>query len=465
MRLRQHGMVLLLSLSFGLAGGASTAMAATDFAAIVEATSPSVVNISATSRSRAVNNNINEEFQDLLRRFYGIETQPESPRARQSFGSGFIISNDGYVLTNNHVIDGAESVMVRLNDRREIEAKVIGTDPRTDIALLKIEAKSINAVKIGDPSKLRVGEAVLAIGSPFGFDYSATAGIVSAKSRALPSEAYVPFIQTDVAINPGNSGGPLFNARGEVIGINSQIYSRSGGFMGVSFAIPIDVAMEVVAQLQARGKVTRGYLGVAIQDVTKNLADAYGLSRPAGALIANVEPGSPADKAGIKQGDVVIRFDGKPINLAAELPQAIGRATVGETYDINLVRDRKPVLLKVKIEPIPEEVAPAAESAAKAPDLSRLGMTLRDLQDREKARLRIEGGALVIRVVAGAGADAGLVVGDVITRVANTPVNSAREFVAEVRKLSANATVPITVNRRGVNIILALKLEPEDAAR
>lgn len=464
MRLRQHGMVLLLSLSFGLTGGASTAMAATDFAAIVEATSPSVVNISATSRSHPVNN-VNEEFQDLLRRFYGIETQPESPRARQSFGSGFIISNEGFVLTNNHVIDGADSVMVRLNDRREIEAKVIGTDPRTDIALLKIDATSINAVTIGDPSKLRVGESVLAIGSPFGFDYSATAGIVSAKSRALPSEAYVPFIQTDVAINPGNSGGPLFNAKGEVIGINSQIYSRSGGFMGVSFAIPIDVAMEVVAQLQAQGRVNRGYLGVAIQEVTKNLADAYGLSRPAGALIANVEPGSPADKAGLKQGDVVVRFDNKPINLAAELPQAIGRATVGESYDLNVVRDRKPVLLKVKIEPIPEEAAPTAEAATKTPDLSRLGMTLRDLQDREKARLKLEGGALVIRVVAGSGADSGLVVGDVITRVANKPINTAREFVAEVRKLSANATVPITVNRRGTNIILALKLEPEDAAR
>ncbi|MDP1540442.1 MAG: Do family serine endopeptidase [Moraxellaceae bacterium] len=464
MRLRQHGLVLLLSLSFGLAGGASTAMAATDFAAIVEATSPSVVNISATSRSRPVNN-VNEEFQELLRRFYGIETQPESPRARQSFGSGFIISNEGYVLTNNHVIDGADSVMVRLNDRREIEAKVIGTDPRTDIALLKIDAKSINAVKIGDPSKLRVGEAVLAIGSPFGFDYSATAGIVSAKSRALPSEAYVPFIQTDVAINPGNSGGPLFNANGEVIGINSQIYSRSGGFMGVSFAIPIDVAMEVVAQLQDQGKVNRGYLGVAIQEVTKNLADAYGLSRPAGALIANVEPGSPADKAGLKQGDVVVRFDNKSINLAAELPQAIGRATVGESYDLNIVRDRKPVLLKVKIEPIPEEAVPVAETTTKTPDLSRLGMTLRDLQAPEKARLKLEGGALVTRVVAGSGADSGLVVGDVITRVANKPINTAREFVAEVRKLSANATVPITVNRRGTNIILALKLEPEDAAR
>ncbi|MBA4152290.1 MAG: hypothetical protein C0509_06990 [Acinetobacter sp.] len=223
--------------------------------------------------------------------------------------------------------------------------------------------------------------------------------------------------------------------------------------------------MEVVAQLQAQGKVNRGYLGVAIQEVTKNLADAYGLSRPAGALIANVEPGSPADKAGLKQGDVVVRFDNKPINLAAELPQAIGRATVGESYDLNIVRDRKPVMLKVKIEPIPEEVAPVAEAATKTPDLSRLGMTLRDLQDREKARLKIEGGALVIRVVAGSGADSGLVVGDVITRVGNKPINTAREFVAEVRKLSANATVPITVNRRGTNIILALKLEPEDAAR
>ncbi|MES3041291.1 MAG: DegQ family serine endoprotease [Pseudomonadota bacterium] len=434
-----------------------------EFADIVERTSPAVVNISATSKAKPAETS-NDDMQELLRRFYGLEAQPQQPRAKQSFGSGFIIGNDGYVLTNNHVIDEADKVTVRLSDRREVEATVIGTDPRSDIALLKIAATDLPVVKIGDPSKLRVGDAVLAIGSPFGFDYSATAGIVSAKARALPNEAYVPFIQTDVAINPGNSGGPLFNTAGEVVGINSQIYSRSGGFMGVSFAIPIDVAMEVVAQLRDKGKVNRGYLGVSIQEVTKELADAYGLERPAGALIANVEAGSPADKAGLKSGDVVIQFNGLPITMAAELPQAIGRAKVGEIYPLSVVRERKPMQLQVKVQPIPEEQTAAAGKAA-SPDLSRLGVTLRDLQEAEKASLKLAGGALVIKVVEGSGADAGLRAGDVVTRLGSTAITSARDFVAAARKLNAGVTVPVSVLRRGSSLILALKLEPQDASR
>ena len=434
-----------------------------EFADIVERTSPAVVNISATSKAKPAETS-NDETQELLRRFYGLEAQPQPPRAKQSFGSGFIIGNDGYVLTNNHVIDEADKVTVRLSDRREVEAKVIGTDPRSDIALLKIAASDLPVVKIGDPSKLRVGDAVLAIGSPFGFDYSATAGIVSAKARALPNEAYVPFIQTDVAINPGNSGGPLFNTAGEVVGINSQIYSRSGGFMGVSFAIPIDVAMEVVAQLREKGKVNRGYLGVSIQEVTKELADAYGLERPAGALIANVEASSPADKAGLKAGDVVTQFNGLPITMAAELPQAIGRAKVGDTYPLSVVREHKAMQLQVKVQPIPEEQAAVAGKAA-IPDLSRLGVTLRDMQDAEKTSLKLAGGALVIKVVEGSGADAGLHAGDVVTRLGSTAINSARDFVAAARKLNAGVTVPVSVLRRGSSLILALKLEPQDASR
>ncbi len=435
-----------------------------EFADIVERTSPAVVNISATSKAKPAEAS-NDDMQELLRRFYGLEAQPQQPRTKQSFGSGFIIGNDGYVLTNNHVIDEADKVTVRLSDRREVEAKVIGTDPRSDIALLKIAATDLPVVKIGDPAKLRVGDAVLAIGSPFGFDYSATAGIVSAKARALPNEAYVPFIQTDVAINPGNSGGPLFNTAGEVVGINSQIYSRSGGFMGVSFAIPIDVAMEVVAQLRDKGKVNRGYLGVSIQEVTKDLADAYGLARPAGALIASVEADSPAAKAGLKAGDVVTQFNGLPITMAAELPQAIGRAKVGETYSLSVVRERKPMQLQVKVQPIPEEQTAAAGKAAVSPDLSRLGVTLRDLQDAEKATLKLAGGALVIQVADGSGADAGLRNGDVITRLGNTAITSARDFVAAARKLNAGVTVPMSVLRRGSSLILALKLEPQDASR
>lgn len=435
-----------------------------EFADIVERTSPAVVNISATSKAKPAETGT-DDMQELLRRFYGLEAQPQQPRTKQSFGSGFIIGNDGYVLTNNHVIDEADKVTVRLSDRREIEAKVIGTDPRSDIALLKIVASDLPVVKIGDPAKLRVGDAVLAIGSPFGFDYSATAGIVSAKSRALPNEAYVPFIQTDVAINPGNSGGPLFNTAGEVVGINSQIYSRSGGFMGVSFAIPIDVAMEVVAQLRDKGKVNRGYLGVSIQEVTKDLADAYGLERPAGALIANVEADSPAARAGLKAGDVVTQFNGLPITMAAELPQAIGRAKVGDTYPLSVVRERKPMQLQVKVQTIPEEQTAAVGKAAASPDLSRLGVTLRDLQESEKVSLKLAGGALVVKVAEGSGADAGLRNGDVIIRLGSTAITSARDFVAAARKLNAGVTVPVSVLRRGSNLILALKLEPQDASR
>lgn len=440
----------------------SASVAVPEFADIVERTSPAVVNISATAKSKPVEAGL-DDMQELLRRFYGLDAQPQQPRAKQSFGSGFIIGKEGYVLTNNHVIDEADKVTVRLSDRREVEAKVIGTDPRSDIALLKIVADNLPVVKIGDPAKLRVGDPVLAIGSPFGFDYSATAGIVSAKARALPNEAYVPFIQTDVAINPGNSGGPLFNTAGEVIGVNSQIYSRSGGFMGVSFAIPIDVAMEVVAQLREKGKVSRGYLGVAIQEVTKELADAYGLERPAGALIASVEADSPADKAGLKSGDVVTQFNNININLAAELPQAIGRAKVGDTYSLSVVRERKSLQLQVKIQPIPEEQSVAAKAAS--PDLSRLGLTLRDLQESEKASLKLAGGAVVVKVAAGSGADAGLRNGDVITRLGSTAITNAREFVAAARKLNADVTVPVSVLRRGSTVILALKLEPQDASR
>lgn len=451
----------LFAVMTALSANLSFADSAPDFANIVADVSPSVVNISSTIKTKRSQASGNEDIQELLRRFYGLESQPTQPRVQQSFGSGFIISSDGYVLTNNHVIDGADKVIVRLSDRREIEAKVIGTDPRTDIALIKIAAKDLPTVRIGKPADLRVGDWVLAIGSPFGFDYSATSGIVSAKARALPSEAYVPFIQTDVAINPGNSGGPLFNSQGEVVGINSQIYSRSGGFMGLSFSIPMDVAMEVVKQLRDKGKVSRGWLGVAIQEVTKDLADAYGLPRPAGALIASVEPKSPAAKAGLKAGDIVTQFNGQDINLSAELPQAIGRATVGETYTMTLFRDRKAQTVSITMEALPEDAA--ADDSADQPDLSRLGMRLRDLQPLEKQQLKVAGGALIVQVVEGSGAEAGLRPGDVITQVGSTKIDSARDFVMAVRKLKPGSTVPLRVTRQGNTQIVALKIEAAEA--
>ncbi len=467
---RRPGLPALMLMSVFACGLAPLPVAAAlpELADIVASTSPSVVNISATARSRPAANASSEEMQELLRRFYGLDLQPQQPRQRQSFGSGFIISADGYVLTNNHVIDNTDKVMVRLSDRREVEAKVIGTDPRTDIALLKIPAGNLPAVKIGSPGALRVGDWVLAIGSPFGFDYSATSGIVSAKARALPNEAYVPFIQTDVAINPGNSGGPLFNAAGEVVGINSQIYSRSGGFMGVSFAIPIDVAMEVVEQLREHGKVRRGYLGVSIQEVTRELADAYGLERPAGALIAGIEPGSPAAEAGLRQGDVVTEFNGRALNLSAELPQSVGRAKVGESYRLTVVRERKPMTVMVKVAALPEAEETAAGTPAKgagkkeAPDFSRLGLVVRDLLPSEKTALKVKAGTLVVRVSEGSAAEAGLAVGDVINRVGSTVINSTQDFAAVMSGQPAGKTLPISIVRRGSSQILALRMpQPE----
>lgn len=450
------------------------AVAQVDFAEIVQTASPSVVNINATSTRTARGSGIPDEYQEFLRRFYGLEIPPQGPQTRQSFGSGFIISADGFILTNNHVIDETDKIIVRLNDRRELEARVIGRDPRTDIALLKIEATGLNAVTIGSPDTLRVGEAVLAIGSPFGFDYSATAGIVSAKARSLPSDSYVPFIQTDVPINPGNSGGPLFNARGEVVGINSQIYSRSGGFMGVSFAIPIDVAMEVVSQLRANGRVSRGFLGVAIQEVTRDLADAYGLARPAGALIASVEPGSPAAAAGLQAGDVVTRFHRTDILRASDLPQSVGRATVGMTYDLALVRERRAMTVRVTLQAAPDEAAPATTPATgKTPspkagaDLARLGMVFRDLTDRERSSGKggaAVSGVVVVRVVAPSVAEAGFRAGDLVVRLGSTAITSVAQLTEQAARLSATANVPVTVMRGGAATILPLRLQPTPAA-
>ena len=321
-----------------------------DFTELVEKNGVVVVNISTTQRLERRADPWGNAFPfqegdpraEFFRKFFqvppgGMIQEQES----HSLGSGFVISSDGYILTNAHVVETADEINVRLNDKREFSAKVIGSDKRTDIALLKIETTGLQAAKIGDPSQLRAGEWVLAIGSPFGFDNSVTAGIVSAKGRALPQENYVPFIQTDVAINPGNSGGPLFNMKGEVVGINSQIYSRSGGYMGVSFAIPMDVAMEVQSQLRSHGKVSRGRMGVAIQDVSKDQADTLGLSKPQGALVMGVEKGGPADKAGLRVGDVVLRFDNKSVATSSDLPRLVGQSRPGTRVPIHVWRDKK----------------------------------------------------------------------------------------------------------------------------
>lgn len=433
--------------------------AAVDFSQLVEDNAKAVVNISASTKAKRGQMQ-QQQVPDVFKRFFGDDFNfAPQPRDRQSFGSGFIISKDGYVLTNNHVVDHADKVVVKLNDRRELEAEVIGTDERTDVALLKLKATDLPIVHIGNPDKLKVGQPVLAIGSPFGFDYSATAGIVSAKSRALPNESYVPFIQTDVAINPGNSGGPLFNADGEVVGINSQIYSRSGGYMGLAFAIPIDVAMDVVDQLKANGKVSRGYLGVVIQDINKDLAEAYGLAKPAGALVAKVLPDTPADKAGIKEGDVITAFNGQEIGVSSELPQMIGRAKVGKKYPLALLRDGKKLELPFEVATLPDDDADTPEKAAE-PDLNSLGIGLRNLTEQEKAQLKTDSGVLVLRLAEdGAAADAGIRPNDVVLRLNNQSVKDTQEFLKIAKKIPANKPVPVVINRGGQPRILALRIE------
>ncbi|MFZ2541025.1 MAG: Do family serine endopeptidase, partial [Gallionella sp.] len=350
----------LFFLTFGLFCSATIyAKDLPDFTELVEKQGAVVVNISTTQivRNDQTFPNIPESdpFYEFFKRF-----SPQMPREResQSLGSGFFISADGYIMTNAHVVDRADKVTVRLTDKREFHAQVIGADKRTDVALLKIEASGLPIITKGDPSKLKVGEWVVAIGSPFGFDSSVTAGIVSAKGRTLPRDNFVPFIQTDVAINPGNSGGPLFNMSGEVVGINSQIYTRSGGSMGLSFAIPIDVAMQVVDQLRTSGKVTRGRIGVTIQELTRELAESFGLKTPSGALISSVEKNAPADKAGIEVSDVILKFDGKPVDSSNDLPRLVAATKPGSKVVVELWRKGANKQVTVKIDQMPEDSNP-----------------------------------------------------------------------------------------------------------
>ena len=397
-----------------------------DFTDLVDKHGPAVVNVSTTQTVRG-----NRAFPQLpeldeddpmfefFKRF--IPRQPGMPRDFQnkSLGSGFIISPDGYILTNTHVVDSADEISVKLTDKREFKAKVIGTDKRTDVALIKIEANGLPAVKLGDPGKLRVGEWVVAIGSPFGFESSVTAGIVSAKGRALPQENFVPFIQTDVAINPGNSGGPLFNMKGEVVGINSQIYSRTGGYMGVAFAIPIDMAMEVQSQLRSSGRVSRGRIGVVIQELTKELADSFGLSKTVGALVNAVEKGGPAEKAGIEAGDIILKFDGKAVNASSDLPRIVGATRPGSKVSMQIWRKGTTRDLAVTVGEIPEEkTAQRSQKRAKPAEAAanRLGLVLSELSPEQKRELKIANGLLVEDALAN-GSRADLRPGDVILAV------------------------------------------------
>ena len=446
-----------------------------DFTNIVTKASPAVVNIS-TSQTVKQHPPIphgmpqgpdgSPPLDDFFRRFFGDPGRGGNDEdfSTQSLGSGFIISPDGYILTNDHVIKDADKIIVRLNNRQEFEAKVVGSDTRSDVALLKIDAKNLPTVTIGHSSKLKVGEWVLAIGSPFDFDHSVTAGIVSALGRSLPNENYVPFIQTDVAINPGNSGGPLFNMGGEVVGINSQIYSRTGGFMGLSFTIPIDLAMDVVDQLRNKGSVTRGWLGVLIQDVTRDLAESFGMDRPGGALVAQVLPGSPAEKAGIKVGDVILEFNNTSINDSASLPPIVGRMQVGQEAAMKILRDGKSKLVKIRIGELPpeDEIKQASREDEGTSD-NRLGTVVKDLTPDQRSTLdKKKSGVYVEDVHRGPARAAGLRQGDIILMINNVDVKDVSQFRQLVKDLPEGKSVPMLVQRGAGPMFLALKMPDKD---
>ncbi|BFM07621.1 DegQ family serine endoprotease [Halioxenophilus aromaticivorans] len=428
-----------------------------NFKDIVEAQAPAVVKIDTTTRNTQANQyNFlpdQQNIPEIFRHFLDPRSMPD--RQSQSMGSGFLVSEDGYLLTNNHVVSGADEIIVRLQDRREFEAELIGTDERSDLALLKIEAKKLPYLKFADPEDVQVGEWVLAIGAPFGLDFSASAGIVSAIGRSIPTENnenYVPFIQTDVAINPGNSGGPLFNLDGEVIGINSQIYTRSGGSIGLSFAIPANVAIDVVKQLKDKGRVDRGWLGVMIQEVDKDLAQSFGLRKPGGALVARIESGSPADKSDLEVGDIIVEFNGQRIAQSSDLPHVVGSTEPGSKVPVEVMREGKEKTLSVTVATLESRggAIAASNGGKSATDGGRLGMAVESLDKDVKEELGVDAGVLVVSISPdGPADDAGLQAGDVITQIGFNAVNSVADYDKVVQQLPKDSLLPIRFVRQG----------------
>ncbi len=438
-----------------------------DFTALVSEQGPAVVNISTTQKTnvgwqnqQGIEGN-EEDIPEIFRRFLG-DPSLMPPLEKQSLGSGFIVSKDGYVLTNFHVVKNADQIYVRLTDRRELEAKLIGSDARSDLALLKMPGNNFPTIKSGDSKALKVGEWVVAIGSPYGFENTVTAGIVSAKGRNLPNDNYVPFIQTDVAINPGNSGGPLFNLNGEVVGINAQIFSQTGSFMGLSFAIPIDIALEVVEQLKKNGHVKHGWLGVMIQEVNRELAESFGLERTMGALVADVQPNSPALKAGLKAGDVILAFNDTPINRGSDLPPLVSRVPANTDATLQIMRNGKNKTLKVTISELPEDKLASKNEQPETRALNnnnRLNINVENLSAETKDNWNIQQGVLVTQVGPGVARDADIRAGDVITLLNSEPVTSVREFVNLLEKAPTDRSIPLQINRRGQLTFIAIRLK------
>ncbi|WP_411687016.1 Do family serine endopeptidase [Acinetobacter indicus] len=446
---------------FTMASVQAQASTSVDFSNLVEQVSPGVVSVNVVKRL-SQEELLQQQVPELLRRFFGdgvVIPQRQAPQEKTGYGSAFFISKDGYLLTNHHVIENASQVTIVLNDRREIDATVVGSDERTDVALLKVSGSNFPELRTGNVDRLKVGEPVLAIGSPFGFDYSASAGIVSAKMRNMMGETSVPFIQTDVALNPGNSGGPLFNQRGEVVGVNSRIFSGTGGYMGLSFSIPIDVAMEVADQLKQHGKVTRSYLGVSLQDIDRTLAESYRLDKPEGSLITQVAPDSPASKAGLRAGDVILKYNGTPISRTSELLNYLNRTAPKQTIQLEVLRDDRRRNISATLSTAPDDT-PAKSNVTPSQNKGPvLGVAIRNLSAAEMRQLEIKGGVLIQEVRPGSiAAQSRILPGDVIVQLNNSPVTDSNSFVQAVSQLKKGSVARVTLIRQGQRAIVGMRI-------
>ena len=446
---------------FTMAAVQTQAASSVDFSNLVEQVSPAVVSVNVVKKMTE-QELLQQQVPEILKRFFGnrvIIPQQQAPQDKTAFGSAFFISKDGYLLTNHHVVEDASKVTIMLNDRREIDATVVGSDERTDVALLKVNGSNFPELRTGNVDRLRVGEPVLAIGSRFGFDYSASAGIVSAKMRNMMGETSVPFIQTDVALNPGNSGGPLFNQNGEVVGVNSRIFSGTGGYMGLSFSIPIDVAMDVAEQLKKNGKVTRSYLGVMLQDIDRTLAESYKLSKPEGALITQVAPNSPAAKAGFKSGDVILKYNGSPISRTSDLLNYLNRTTPNQNIQLQVLRDDKTRNISATLTTAPDDTPAKVEQTAeqKGPVI---GVSIRNLTAAEQTQLNIKGGILVEEVKRGGiAAQSRMTAGDIITQINNKNILNSTDFIKSVSELKKGSIARVSIIRQDQRAILGMRIE------